>query len=72
MTFRELRNIFLPKDKVQVQDHREENRSIWTIETLFKLCPELIINYISKNEIGLVFYTDDEMSIMLHDRNKTS
>ena len=28
MTFRELRNIFLPKDKVQVQDHREENRSI--------------------------------------------
>lgn len=72
MTFRELRNIFLPKDKVQVQDHREENRSIWTIETLFKLCPELIINYISINEIGLVFYTDDEMSIMLHDRNKIS
>lgn len=54
------RNVFLPGDRVQVQDYKENNVSLWNMKDLCESHPEIVIQLVTYNRKGLIFVVSEE------------
>lgn len=52
--------MFLPGERVQVQDYKENNVSLWSMKELCERHPEIVIQLVTYNRKGLIFVVSEE------------
>lgn len=62
-----LKPLFFDQDEVQVNNYAKEMRSIWRVDELFRLFPELPIIKITAEKSRFVVYTTEEFAKRLNE-----